>query len=177
METGTAQCSVCQHPVQAGARFCEECGAPLGRSCPGCQAELSPSARFCPSCGQRLEQTVSTPPAPDPRSYTPPHLAEKILAARATVEGERRTVTVLFADAVGSTPIAEVIGEEEMYALMQGCLACMLDAVHHYEGHVATFTGDGVMAVFGAPIAHEESERRAVAAALRRAPWRTTPAR
>ncbi|HZI38162.1 MAG TPA: AAA family ATPase, partial [Acidimicrobiia bacterium] len=94
-------------------------------------------------------------------------MAEKILAARATVEGERRTVTVLFADAVDSTPIAEAIGEEEMYALMQGCLARMLDAVHHYEGHVATFTGDGVMAVFGAPIAHEESERRAVAAALR----------
>ncbi len=167
METGSAECSVCRHPVQAGARFCEECGAPLGRSCPSCRAELSPSARFCLSCGQRLEETVSTPPAPDPRSYTPPRLAEKILAARATVEGERRTVTVLFADAVGSTPIAEAIGEEEMYALMQGCLARMLDAVHHYEGHVATFTGDGVMAVFGAPIAHEESERRAVAAALR----------
>jgi class 3 adenylate cyclase/tetratricopeptide (TPR) repeat protein len=88
------------------------------------------------------------------------------LAARASLEGERRTVTVLFADAVGSTSIAERLGEEEMYSLMQGCSARMMDAVHTYEGHVVQFTGDGIMAVFGAPIAHEEPERRAVTAAL-----------
>jgi class 3 adenylate cyclase/tetratricopeptide (TPR) repeat protein len=89
-----------------------------------------------------------------------------MLRDRATVEGERRTVTVLFVDAVGSTPLAERLGEEEMYGFMQGCTARMMEAVHAYEGHVASFTGDGLMAVFGAPIAHEESERRAVAAAL-----------
>jgi class 3 adenylate cyclase/tetratricopeptide (TPR) repeat protein len=104
---------------------------------------------------------------PDPRAYTPVHLAEKMLRQRAELEGERRTVTVLFVDAVDSTPLAERLGEEEMYSLMQGCMSRMMDAVHHYEGHVASFTGDGIMAVFGAPIAHEESERRAVAAALR----------
>jgi class 3 adenylate cyclase/tetratricopeptide (TPR) repeat protein len=80
---------------------------------------------------------------------------------------ERRLVTILFVDAVDSTPLAERLGEEDMYSLMQGCLARMTDAVHHYDGHVASFTGDGIMAVFGAPVAHEESERRAVAAALR----------
>jgi class 3 adenylate cyclase/tetratricopeptide (TPR) repeat protein len=87
--------------------------------------------------------------------------------ASVAAEGERRTVTMLFADAVGSTPMAERLGEEEMYALMQGCTARMVDAVQNYGGHVASFTGDGIMAVFGAPVAHEESERRAVAAGLR----------
>ena len=82
------------------------------------------------------------------------------------MEGERRTVTVLFADVVGSTAIAERIGEEEMYGLIQGCIARMVDAVHHYEGYVAHFTGDGIMAIFGAPIAHEASEHRALASAL-----------
>src|SRR5205823_4438304 len=138
----------------------------IARACPTCQAVLSSSARFCDACGQRLEPTPG-PAGPDPRSYTPDHLAEKILRDRTAMEGERRTVTVLFADAVGSTPIAERLGEEEMYSLMQGALVLMLEAVHHFEGHVATFTGDGVMAVFGAPIAVEEPERRAVAAALR----------
>jgi class 3 adenylate cyclase len=104
---------------------------------------------------------------PDPRSYTPPHLAEKILRQREDVEGERRTVTVLFIDAVDSTPLAERLGEEHLYSLMQGCLARMIEAVHCFEGHVKSFTGDGIMAVFGAPIAHEGSARRAVAAAVR----------
>jgi class 3 adenylate cyclase/tetratricopeptide (TPR) repeat protein len=86
---------------------------------------------------------------------------------RGELEGERRTVTVLFADAVGSTRLAERLGEEGMYGVIQGCVERMVEAVRHYEGHLAHFTGDGVMAVFGAPVAHEESERRAVAAALR----------
>ena len=137
----TVACPACGHPAGAGARYCEACGAPVVRRCPHCQAEVGASARFCASCGQPLETT-----APE--------------------TGEHRTVTILFADAVGSTPIAERLGEEEMYGLIQGCVARMVEAVRHYDGHVATFTGDGVMAVFGAPVAHEESERRAVSAAL-----------
>jgi class 3 adenylate cyclase/tetratricopeptide (TPR) repeat protein len=86
---------------------------------------------------------------------------------RRPAEGERRSVTVLFADAVGSTPLAEKLGEEGMYAVMRDCLSRMTEAVHHYEGYVASFTGDGIMALFGAPIAHEDSARRAVAAAMR----------
>jgi hypothetical protein len=81
---------------------------------------------------------------PDPRSYTPRHLAEKILRDRAALEGERRTVTVLFADAVGFTPISERLDEEQVYDLMQGCLARMMEAVHRYEGTITQFTGDGV---------------------------------
>jgi class 3 adenylate cyclase len=86
---------------------------------------------------------------------------------RRPAEGERRSVTVLFADAVGSTSLAEQLGEESMYSVMRECLSRMTEAVHHYEGYVASFTGDGIMALFGAPIAHEDSARRAVAAAMR----------
>jgi class 3 adenylate cyclase/tetratricopeptide (TPR) repeat protein len=103
---------------------------------------------------------------PRARSFTPAHLAEKMRRQRPS-EGERRNVTVLFADAVGSTGLAERLGEEEMYAFMRECLSRMTEAVHRYEGYSASFTGDGMMALFGAPIANEDSARRAVAAALR----------
>jgi len=100
------------------------------------------------------------------RSQTPAHLAERILRERSSLEGERRTVTVLFADAVGYTPLSEQLGEEEVYGLTQGCTARMVEAVHRFEGTVTQFAGDGIIALFGAPIAHEDSARRAVAAAL-----------
>ena len=130
------ECPACGHDNRAQAKYCDECAAPL----PWVQ--------------------------PDPRSFTPADLAEKMRRQRPS-EGERRTVTVLFVDAVGSTPLAEKLGEEEMYSFMREALTRMSDAVHAYEGHVATFTGDGMMALFGAPIAHEDSARRAIAAALR----------
>jgi class 3 adenylate cyclase len=114
----------------------------------------------------RLPQPAAVAPEAAPGSFTPAHLAEKIRRERPS-RGEHRTVTVLFADAVGSTPLAEQLGEEGMYAFMRECLSRMTAAVHRYEGYVATFTGDGMMALFGAPIAHEDSARRAVAAALR----------
>ena len=113
-----------------------------------------------------MAEPAKPAPALEPRSYTPRHLAEKILRDRATLEGERRTVTALFADAIGFTPISERLDEEEVYDLMQGCLGRMMDAVHRYEGTITQFRGDGVMALFGAPIAHEDAARRAVAAAL-----------
>jgi class 3 adenylate cyclase len=93
-------------------------------------------------------------------------LAEAMRRQR-PADGERRSVTVLFADAVGSTPLAERLGEEQMYLFVRECLSRMTEAVDHYEGYVASFTGDGIMALFGAPIAHEDSARRAVAAAVR----------
>lgn len=133
--------------------------------CSACGHDNRALAKFCDGCGQLLEPDVALG-QPDPRSYTLAPLAEKIRRQRPS-EGERRTVTVLFVDAVGSTPLAEKLGEEEMYSLMREALSRMTEAVHRYEGHVATFTGDGMMALFGAPIAHEDSARRAVAAALR----------
>lgn len=127
--------------------------------CPQCGRANRHDARFCDGCGQRLNDAAQP-------AVTPEHLAEKIRRQRPS-EGERRIVTVLFVDTVGSTPLAEKLGEEAMYSLMREALARMSDAVHHYEGYVATFTGDGLMALFGAPIAHEDSPRRAVSAALR----------
>jgi len=159
-------CASCGCENREGATFCIGCGASLALSCPVCGKELPSGARFCDSCGQRVVEPSKRPPAPDRLAYTPPHLAEKILRDRATLEGERRTVTVLFADAVGFTPISEHLDEEQVYDLMQGCLGRMMEAVHRYEGTITQFTGDGVMALFGAPIAHEDSARRAVAAAL-----------
>jgi len=159
-------CPSCGCENREGARFCDGCGALLAPVCPSCGAPVRPTARFCDSCGHCLAEPSKAAAAPDPRSYTPPHLIEKILRDRPTLEGERRTVTVLFADAMGFTPISERLDEEEVYDLMQGCLGRMMEAVHRYEGTITQFTGDGVMALFGAPIAHEDSARRAVAAAL-----------
>ncbi|MDP8930382.1 MAG: AAA family ATPase, partial [Actinomycetota bacterium] len=104
--------------------------------------------------------------SPETPARLPAHLAEKILQSRSELEGERRTVTVLFADAVGSTPLAERLDEEDVYLILQGAVELMVEAVHRYEGTVTHFLGDGIMALFGAPIAHEDAARRAVAAAL-----------
>src|SRR2546428_3714155 len=112
----------------------------------------------------------TAPPALDherePLSYTPKHLAEKILTSRSALEGERKQVTVLFCDLANSTPIAERLGPENMHTLLNRFFALALDAVHRYEGTINQFLGDGFMALFGAPIAHEDHARRAVLAAL-----------
>jgi class 3 adenylate cyclase/tetratricopeptide (TPR) repeat protein len=140
-------CAECQHENRGGARFCEACGAALAVACPECGAELRAGARFCDQCGTPVPLPTKTAPS-------------------ATAKGERRNVTVLFADAVGHTQIAEQLGEEQTYELMQGCFARMQRAVEQYGGSVNQYTGDGILALFGAPLAHEHSARRAVAAAL-----------
>ncbi|HEX6404898.1 MAG TPA: adenylate/guanylate cyclase domain-containing protein [Pseudonocardiaceae bacterium] len=159
------KCLACRHDNRALAKFCEECGARLSRTCPHCHAETRPGARFCDTCGHLLE-TFAVPARPQTGPVTPAGLAEAMRRHR-PAEGERRSVTVLFADAVGSTPLAERLGEEQMYSFVRECLSRMTEAVHYYEGYVASFTGDGIMALFGAPIAHEDSARRAVTAAMR----------
>ena len=101
-----------------------------------------------------------------PLSYTPPHLAEKILTSRSALEGERKQVTVCFCDLANSTAMAERLGPDNMHALLNRFFALGLEAVHRYEGTINQFLGDGFMALFGAPIAHEDHARRAVLAAL-----------
>ena len=159
-------CPKCRLNNSSSARFCKSCGAQLGPVCPRCDAKVDSQAEFCSKCGHKMSISTPAPQLLSPRVHTPKHLADKILAARSSIEGERRTVTVLFADAAGFTPISERLGEEQVYSLMQGCFARMMDAVHRYDGTVTQFLGDGIMALFGAPIAHEDSPRRAVAAAL-----------
>ena len=158
-------CPSCGHQNTPDAAFCNKCGAKLEIVCAACQRSNSTDSAFCAGCGQRLV-AVDSDAIPKPLSYTPRHLVEKILRDRAALEGERRNVTVLFSDAMGFTPLSERVDAEEVYSLMQGCIARMMEAVHRYEGTITSFTGDGVMALFGAPIAHEDSARRAIAAAL-----------
>ena len=159
-------CGSCGHSNGTGAKFCDQCGTRLERACPSCGEAVGDDAKFCRECGQTLGEVSAAVKSPDRSAYTPPHLSRAILRDHASMEGERRIVTVLFADAAGFTSMSEKMDEEEVYDLMQGCSACMMDAVHRYEGTVNQYLGDGVMALFGAPIAHEDSARRAIAAAL-----------
>src|SRR5215813_884756 len=157
-------------------RFCGQCGAALAPRCPQCQAESPPGFRFCGQCGASLQTSSShAAPVPAPRapvapptiaSYTPKHLADKILKSRAAVEGERRQVTVLFADVAGFTTLAERLDPEDVHRIINDCFELITAEVHRFEGTINQYTGDGVMALFGAPIAHEDSPRRAVHAAL-----------
>ena len=139
-------------------------------SCPNCGRKNREGARFCDNCGHPLQGAAAAAPAPAPASHlaahTPAHLARRILQERGSIQGERRVVTVLFADAVGSTAYGERVDAEQVYAVVQRSVALMMDAVHRYEGAITQFRGDGVMALFGAPLAHEDSARRAVLAAL-----------
>ena len=149
------------------AKFCEECAAPLARACPTCGTQLSATAKFCPECAQpvvagQVPETASAAP----QTYTPKHLAEKILTSRSALEGERKQVTVLFCDIVDSSRLAERLDPEAMHEVMDRALRHMAEAVHRYEGTVNQFLGDGLMALFGAPVALEDHALRAVQAAL-----------
>src|SRR5881397_969088 len=132
-------------------------------SCPICKHENPAGARFCNDCGARLAAPTITP---EPRSYTPRHLVEKILASQSALRGERKLVTVLFADVVRSMELAERVDPEEWHRLLDRLFRILAGGVHRYEGTINQYTGDGIMALFGAPIAHEDHAQRACAAAL-----------
>ena len=159
------KCSRCQHESPSGTRFCGQCAAPLAAVCAACGAANAPGNRFCGQCAAPLSQAASTPKFAGPETYTPKHLADKILTLRSSVEGERKQVTVLFCDIANSTPLAERLGAEAMHALLDRFFTLSLAEVHRYEGTVNQFLGDGFMALFGAPIAHEDHAQRAVIAA------------
>ena len=162
------KCSQCQHDNPPGSNFCSGCGARVVVTCSGCGNDLSAGSRFCNKCGTPVSGGESVAPAPfaSPASYTPKHLAERILTSKSAVEGERKQVTVLFVDVSGFTSIASSLDPEEVHALMTRAFELMLAEVHRYEGTVNQFLGDGIMALFGAPIAHEDHAQRAVHAAL-----------
>ncbi|HUF93737.1 MAG TPA: adenylate/guanylate cyclase domain-containing protein [Candidatus Limnocylindria bacterium] len=168
-------CPQCRHDNRAAARFCDNCGEALPRACAGCGTPLRAAAKFCDECGQPVgvAPAAAAPRAPAaartaqaPTGYTPKHLADRILTSRSALEGERKQVTVVFVDCVGFTALSARLDPEDLHAVMDGCFQHLLDAVHRYEGTVNQFTGDGIMALFGAPIAHEDHAVRAVAAAL-----------
>jgi class 3 adenylate cyclase/tetratricopeptide (TPR) repeat protein len=162
-------CPRCQHENRPGAKFCEECAAPVARACANCGASLSASAKFCSECAHPADREA--PSASQrfiaPEIYTPRHLAEKILTSKAALEGERKQVTVLFADLKGSMELLADRDPEEARKLLDPVLERMMEAVHRYEGTVNQVMGDGIMALFGAPLAHEDHAVRACYAALR----------
>jgi class 3 adenylate cyclase len=161
------QCSKCGHDNRSGAKFCEECAAPLTRTCANCGGRLSSTAKFCPECAHpATTASAGTRPLASRETYTPRHLAEKILNSKSALEGERKHVTVLFADLRGSMELLADRDPEEARRILDPVLNVMMEAVHRYEGVVNQVLGDGIMALFGAPIAHEDHPVRACYAAL-----------
>src|SRR2546423_2853928 len=178
-------CPNCGQDNPDGMKFCGECGTSFKRRCLQCAFENPPQFKFCGDCGTPLTEQVSSSPfqipsnqsptsnPQSPATYTPKHLAERILAEREAMEargapdGERKTITALFADLKGSTALIEDLDPEEARHIIDPALRLMMDAVHRYEGYVAQSLGDGIFALFGAPIAHEDHPQRALYAALR----------
>lgn len=160
------KCSRCKHESPTGQKFCGDCGARLGQRCSACKAENPPDQKFCGECGGALDQVVAPLKLSSPDKYTPAHLAEKILNSQSALEGERKQVTVLFADIKGSLELIESSDPEQAHLLLASTLDTMMDAVHRYEGTVNKALGDGIMALFGAPLAHEDHAARACYAAL-----------
>ncbi|MBI3784401.1 MAG: AAA family ATPase, partial [Deltaproteobacteria bacterium] len=168
------RCSNCQTELLPGKSFCHACGARTAMSCSNCGASVQPGFRFCPDCGTSMAtEAVAEPEAPRPeRSLSmlsrniPEELAQKIRASKDSVEGERKQVTVLFCDLAGSTAMAERLDPEEYHDLLEQYLEIAFRAVYRYEGIVNQLAGDGFMALFGAPVAHEDAPQRAVRAAL-----------
>jgi class 3 adenylate cyclase/tetratricopeptide (TPR) repeat protein len=162
------KCPRCQRENPPQAKFCLECGARVVLTCTKCRSELPAGAKFCLECGEPVaSQATAEPRFTSPESYTPKHLAEKILTSKAALEGERKQVTVLFADLTGSMELLADRDPEEARKLLDPVLERMIEAVHRYEGTVNQVMGDGIMALFGAPLAHEDHAVRACYAALR----------
>jgi class 3 adenylate cyclase/tetratricopeptide (TPR) repeat protein len=162
-------CARCQHDNPLGAKFCNACGAPLTGVCPRCGSTNPATNRFCNECGLRLagaEMEASVAPELVSRPYTPSDLARHVLHSRAALEGERKQVTVLFADIKGSLELLGDLDPEEARRLLDPALERMMAAVHRYEGTVNQVLGDGIMALFGAPVSYEDHALRACYAAL-----------
>src|SRR5215831_6822093 len=154
------RCSKCGTESTSGRKFCPECGNPLSNRCTNCGAENSPTAKFCEDCGASL----GVPSAKKPND-SQIRVAETLV--NENIEGERKTVTALFADIKGSMDLIEALDPEEARAIVDPALKLMMEAVQRYGGYVAQSTGDGIFALFGAPVAQEDHPQRALYAALR----------
>ena len=162
------QCQKCNFDNPEQMQFCGKCGAKLENICPQCKSSNPSEFNFCGKCGHALREPEEAPAMDysEPKTYTPKHLADKILTTRSSIEGERKLVTVLFADVANFTSISEKLDPEEIHSIMDGCFRILLDEIHRFDGTINQFTGDGVMALFGAPLAHEDHGQRACHAAL-----------
>jgi class 3 adenylate cyclase/ribosomal protein L40E len=163
------QCTKCGTNNPSTNNFCAKCGNGLAKLCPKCSAENPPTSNFCGKCGAALanneNSAVATPPASDVAAGV--RVAPESIDVSTRLEGERKTVTALFADIKGSTEMMEDLDPEAARAVVDPALKLMMDAVHRYDGYVVQSTGDGIFALFGAPVAHEDHPQRALHAALR----------
>ncbi|UCF85603.1 MAG: AAA family ATPase, partial [Desulfobacteraceae bacterium] len=167
------KCPSCQVDNREGAKFCNECGTKLDIVCPACGNSNRPGSKFCDECGQNLSLSPERPPKDlsfdekltKIQRYLPKGLTEKILSQRDRIEGERKQVTVMFCDLEGFTQLSERLGPEDAYTIMDQVYEILIHKVHDYEGTVNEFTGDGIMALFGAPIALEDAPQRAIRSA------------
>jgi class 3 adenylate cyclase/tetratricopeptide (TPR) repeat protein len=164
-------CPSCNFQNREKAKFCKECGAKLESVCPQCNNKVELNAKFCDECGHNFKRAKRDQKSPQielgkPNSYIPQNLADKIRASRSGIEGERKLVTVLFADVKGSTSIGENLDPEELRSIIEKSYEISLKEIHRFEGTVNQFLGDGFMALFGAPIAHEDHAIRAIHSAL-----------
>jgi class 3 adenylate cyclase len=167
-------CPECQFNNPEAAKFCIECGCPIEFHCPQCGVSTPGTGKFCMECGRNL--TASSKPIPTDLSfdekldkiqrYLPKGLTDKILSQRDKIEGERKQVTVMFCDMEGFTPLVERLGPEEAYMIMDEVYEILIHKVHDYEGTVNEMTGDGIMALFGAPVALEDAPQRAIRSAM-----------
>jgi len=162
------RCSKCGTASIPGKKFCAECGSPLSNRCSKCNSDNAPGARFCADCGSALGKVVvaeggkpSAAEADGGVCIAPERQTSE------TIDGERKTVTALFADIKGSTELMEDLDPEAARAIIDPALKLMMDAVHRYDGYVVQSTGDGIFALFGAPVAHEDHPQRGLYAALR----------
>src|SRR5262245_24049326 len=157
------RCLSCHHDNRSDRRFCTQCGSKWPMGCPSCGAPIEAGEKFCGGCGAALTiggRTTTPSPA------RAPLLADKIRQAKGTIEGERKEVTVVFVDVKGSMELAEQLDPEVWSQIMQRFFRIFCDGIERFEGFVDKFTGDGGMALFGAPIAHEDHAQRACYAAL-----------
>jgi class 3 adenylate cyclase len=162
------RCSGCQSENPSGMSFCGKCGARLVNRCPNCDFESPSAFNFCGQRGSALSQAKKTSASvPQQRAATPTAATLFLNESSEIPEGERKTVTALFADIKGSTELMEDLDPEEARAIVDPALKLMIDAVHRYDGYIVQSTGDGIFALFGAPVAHEDHPQRALYAALR----------
>ncbi len=168
------KCTNCQFENPDKAKFCIECGAPMEFHCPQCGAITPVTGKFCMECGHNLSQAAEKPSVDVSfdekirkiQKYLPEGITEKILSQRDRIEGERKHVTVMFCDMKGFTALSERLGPEDAYSVMDDVYELLIHKVHDYEGTVNEMTGDGIMALFGAPIALEDAPQRAIRSAL-----------
>jgi class 3 adenylate cyclase/tetratricopeptide (TPR) repeat protein len=161
------RCSKCGSEGLPGKKFCTECGSQLSNHCSKCGSDNPPDAKFCADCGNALGPHLGSEIAkPSTEAISGIRIAAERITSD-TTEGERKTVTALFADIKGSTELMADLDPEEARAIIDPALRLMIDAVHRYDGFIVQSTGDGIFALFGAPVAHEDHPQRALYAALR----------